>query len=532
MAEVSTLLDFSTAMLDLSVTEVTTVKDLLHVTSVETLGNSSGGLYNETVETEIPSVFNSTSADFINVTDSYSFYNDSNVTQIVQTVHSGFYHIPKYDLPVMVIICFILSIMVLATIIGNVFVIAAVILERSLQGVSNYLILSLAVTDLLVAVCVMPLSLINEVSVHWYLGNTICDFWISVDVLCCTASILHLVAISLDRFWGVSNIDYIRRRCAKQILKMIGAVWFVAVSISIPPLFGWKEEDNNAEKNGLCVISQNLVYTVFSTFGAFYCPLVLMVFLNCKIYVAARSRIRKKNFLGRNKPVAASPVTNADMKTVGRTSSCSDDDGYTMCNGSLAVTTALNEEMQYSKENSDGTTVNNSGGYLSVPSPRHPYPARNNGHLEINEHNDVSCLTHVTEIQESPDFSNHVHFKNITKTTENNNHKHDLFRLKKNRREADRKRKDKLEMKRERKAAKVLGIITGAFVACWLPFFVLAVLVPFCGTHCNIPNAVFSFCLWLGYFNSSLNPILYTIFNPSFRKAFHKIIYGKYRLRG
>lgn len=468
-----------------------------------------------------------------NVVDTDAF---NNVIASIPDNFSGeseplFYHIPRYDLPVMVVICIVLSLMVLTTIIGNVFVIAAVMLERSLQGVSNYLILSLAVTDLLVAVCVMPLSLINEVSVHWYLGNPVCDFWISVDVLCCTASILHLVAIALDRFWGVSNIDYIRRRCAKQILKMIGVVWFVSVSISIPPLFGWKDSENDAEKSGRCVISQNLVYTVFSTVGAFYCPMVLMVILNFKIYIAARSRIRKKNFPGRNKPVAASPVTNADMKTVGQTSSCSDDDGYTMCNGSLAVTTALNEEMQnYSQEVSDAAPLNNSVGYLSVPS-RQTYPGatRTNGHVD---HNDVSCVTHVTELQESPDFSNHVHFKNINKTGENNNHKHDLFKLKKNRREADRKRKDKLEMKRERKAAKVLGIITGAFIACWLPFFVLAALAPFCGASCNIPDALFSFCLWLGYFNSSLNPILYTIFNPSFRKAFHKIIYGKYRGRG
>ena len=47
---------------------------------------------------------------------------------------------------------------------GNVFVIAAIILERNLQSVANYLILSLAVADLLVAVLVMPLGAIYEVN--------------------------------------------------------------------------------------------------------------------------------------------------------------------------------------------------------------------------------------------------------------------------------------------------------------------------------------------------------------------------------
>lgn len=444
---------------------------------------------------------------------------DSNNTDIVYS------HVPKFELPVMVSICVGLSFMILATIMGNVFVIAAVILERSLQGVSNYLILSLAVTDLLVAVCVMPLSLVNEISVNWFLGNTVCDLWVSFDVLCCTASILHLVAISLDRFWGVSNIDYIRRRSAKQILKMIAVVWFVAFAISIPPLFGWKEETNNPEKYGFCIISQNLAYTVFSTVGAFYFPLVLMVFLNCKIYVVARSRIRKKNF-GKNRTIPPSNVTCADLKTMHRTSSGSDEEGYTVCNGTLAVTTALNEELRASNMENVPPLPSNTGVYLTVPLQQSMCVKRLNGHVEPA---DISCTTHVTDVPDSPLPNVHP---SLIKHTDNNNHKNDMLKLKKRRREADRKRKDKIEMKRERKAAKVLGIITGAFIACWLPFFVLAVLAPFCADFCRIPPIAFSFCLWLGYFNSTLNPILYTIFNPSFRKAFQKIIYGRYRVRG
>ena len=83
-----------------------------------------------------------------------------------------------------------------------------------------------------------------------------------------------------------------------------------------------------------------------------------------------------------------------------------------------------------------------------------------------------------------------------------------------------------LEVKRERKAAKTLAIVTGAFIACWLPFFILALLMVI------FKNFVFnhyliSFFQWMGYFNSTLNPIIYTIFSPEFRVAFKRILCGK-----
>ncbi|TDG51849.1 hypothetical protein AWZ03_001909 [Drosophila navojoa] len=68
------------------------------------------------------------------------------------------------------------------------------------------------------------------------------------------------------------------------------------------------------------------------------------------------------------------------------------------------------------------------------------------------------------------------------------------------------KRKETLEAKRERKAAKTLAIITGAFVVCWLPFFVMALTMPLCAA-CQISDSVASLFLWLGYFNSTLNPV-------------------------
>uniref|UniRef100_A0ACB8G325 Uncharacterized protein n=2 Tax=Sphaerodactylus townsendi TaxID=933632 RepID=A0ACB8G325_9SAUR len=77
---------------------------------------------------------------------------------------------------------------------------------------------------------------------------------------------------------------------------------------------------------------------------------------------------------------------------------------------------------------------------------------------------------------------------------------------------------------RERKAMKVLPVVVGVFLFCWTPFFVVHITRALCRT-CLIPGEVTSVVTWLGYVNSALNPIIYTVFNTEFRNFFRKILH-------
>jgi hypothetical protein len=77
------------------------------------------------------------------------------------------------------------------TIVGNTLVIIAFIIDKQIRqgGMSNYLILNLAISDLLLGIGVLPFSASYSTFGIWYFGRILCEIWLVIDVLCSTASI-------------------------------------------------------------------------------------------------------------------------------------------------------------------------------------------------------------------------------------------------------------------------------------------------------------------------------------------------------
>ncbi|VDM57591.1 unnamed protein product [Angiostrongylus costaricensis] len=159
----------------------------------------------------------------------------------------------------------ILLLLILFCVIGNAFVIAAIFYERDLRSRPQYyLIFSLAVADLIVGLVVTPLGAWSTVAGTWRFGVTLCDIWISVDVIVCTASILHLVAIALDRYWSVTDISYSQNRTPKRIIIMLAVIWLTSLLISLAPFAGWKDDafKDRVLRHHVCLISQQISYQV------------------------------------------------------------------------------------------------------------------------------------------------------------------------------------------------------------------------------------------------------------------------------
>ncbi|XP_017562425.1 trace amine-associated receptor 13c-like [Pygocentrus nattereri] len=77
-----------------------------------------------------------------------------------------------------------------------------------------------------------------------------------------------------------------------------------------------------------------------------------------------------------------------------------------------------------------------------------------------------------------------------------------------------------ISMKSERKAAKVLGIVVFAFLACYFPYFIYTLL----GRVIEVEVASFQKVLILVYLNSTINPVIYALFYPWFRRCVRVIL--------
>lgn len=94
----------------------------------------------------------------------------------------------RYSVLQTCVLIVVLGFLTVGTIVGNILVCVAVCMVRKLRKPSNYLLVSLAVSDLCVAILVMPIAAVYELSGAWPLGNFLCDLWVVFDVLTCSAS--------------------------------------------------------------------------------------------------------------------------------------------------------------------------------------------------------------------------------------------------------------------------------------------------------------------------------------------------------
>ncbi|XP_016060823.1 PREDICTED: D(2) dopamine receptor isoform X2 [Miniopterus natalensis] len=374
----------------------------------------------------------------------------------------------------------LLTLLIFAIVFGNVLVCMAVSREKALQTTTNYLIVSLAVADLLLAMLVMPWGVYLEVVGEWRFSKIHCDIFVTLDVMMCTASILNLCAISIDRYTAVAmpmlyNTRYSSKR---RVTVMIAIVWVLSFTISCPMLFGL----NNTEQSE-CIIADP-AFVIYSSVVSFYAPFIITLLVYIKIYIVLRRRRKRVNTKRSSRAFRAN--LKAPLKEAARRAQ--------ELEMEMLSSTSPPERTRYSP-------IPPSHHQLTLPDPSHhslhstpdsPAKPEKNGHAK-----DHPKIAKIFEIQSMPNGKTRTSLKTLSRR--------------------------KLSQQKEKKATQMLAIVLGVFIICWLPFFITHILNIHCA--CSIPPVLYSSFTWLGYVNSAVNPIIYTTFNIEFRKAFLKLLH-------
>ena len=398
---------------------------------------------------------------------------------------------------------------------------------------------------------------------YWPLNAAVCDIYVTSDVLMCTSSILHLCTISLERYIAIRSPLSTRQRSKTGVRVKIALVWAISFAISSPIMILGLVNKKNILNNNQCVLSNN-DFIIYGSVSAFFIPLGIMGILfgftikllrnQWKLCDPGQAENGKMN-IRRSKSDQSIRMRRRKLREsrgekVRRPNSCPSPPN---CFGGLAV--RFTQESDCDALDTPETSDYQISAKSSIRSSNAPsevtveemVPLQESIHdsdqeietdMRSADENDMRSGDENDNLDTINEIETPSHRLNVTKSHSTPSRLQEMVRkhhalwkssslvmLKK---DSVKQKQHKNNVQTEQKASKVLGIVFVIFVLCWTPFFIVNILTALC-EECNFDHLMVTIFVWLGYLSSTLNPIIYTAFNETFRTTFIKLLKCEYR---
>ncbi|XP_033737652.1 histamine H3 receptor-like [Pecten maximus] len=320
------------------------------------------------------------------------------------------------SLPVLVVVAVLISIMIILTMGGNLFVLITFAKDKTVRQFSDCLILNLAISDLIIGSICIPLYAPLLLTGSWPFGHGVCLLWLVFDYVTPAASTLNICCISFDRYLQVGHPLWARtHRTNKLLVILLATPWVLPALFFLPAITLWEVGQGPIIPENACFLPYNVSVLMLlgGTLIEFIFPFITVATFNVLVYLTIRQRSKRFKMATAQTPAQ----TNAGTEQ-----------------GNAKPT----------EQTKGGNSTNN-------------------------------------------------------KT-----------------------------LQQDRKAARSLFILVLTFGVCWMPFEVTALVSTICG-GCVEP-IFFEVTFWLLWINSTINPVLYPLLHPRYRRAFLNLLGKKNRI--
>ncbi|KAM7438526.1 hypothetical protein ABFA07_011982 [Porites harrisoni] len=182
----------------------------------------------------------------------------------------------------------------IGSLLGNSLVILVILKNRKMRSPINYLIINMASSDILFTVFVIPRLIVELYSapLKWFVsgifGSLLCKLDYFVQDIATAVSILSLVAIAFDRFYGVvypmkSGLISRGKICGL----VLACTWFLAALLHLPYFYVYKlSNDSLCRYSVVDSIQASKAYFVVMSVTLFFFPATIIIIVYGMIVIS------------------------------------------------------------------------------------------------------------------------------------------------------------------------------------------------------------------------------------------------------
>ncbi|XP_070557959.1 histamine H3 receptor-like [Ptychodera flava] len=452
------------------------------------------------------------------------------------------------------VITVVCSLIAILTAVSNLLILIAFCKTKKLRKPTNYFYVSLALSDCLLGVTVLPLYIYQWYhDEYWHFGKAVCLSWLAVDYFLFTASVYNIAAICLDRYLALFHgLWYRRIRTNSFVIKLIIVAWILGFVIEVPAITLWEFTSGNStiDYNEYCNVEyeSHAFYTTVTMFLSPIIPWVFITIVYVRIYAVIRRRMTKsdrsspyRNEIDHSSNTGTSLTSKAtgailvktskDVKcVVGATPGCSTstdvEDAQSITHGRFEMSAGPTNNSLYQEEGKEkeacevsrtctsGEKLCENDGVCFELRTTDSQQGISNNAVELEDLAPKEIYTSAG-IAKIPTATKSV-IASVSATCAPS--KSEVKPMK-----CHNLRQKGRSLRGDNKAAILVSMLVASFLVFYTPWVVISIVDASCSDEC-LPSSVYNVAVWLQYANSLVNPFLYVFQDLNFRLAVFQML--------